>query len=272
MSFPFEKREHKIYRNAFLQSVFLVMEYTQKPVDFFDDDYYKNLKKFITNNFVGAKYDEGEARKNNTLKIVNSHEGIVLILNNGRVLLIIDRNKYRSFVDSVVPWIYRVSIFLRDVVKVDSLNAIVEKKVNFWQVAHKSNEPQKQGAQKFSYVNLEKAVLSNNIINDNEHRQQNSIPDKNGQALKWLNTWEDNGRKVVMGVSLIHKDTTPHNGCLVLDTEYSCKNVRLDELQTRLMEANDTLFDAYHWAVNDTVIRIMNFDVREINGANRQHS
>lgn len=263
MSFPFPKKEHKIYRNAFLQCVYIIMEYTQKPAAFFNDEYYQKLKKFITGSFIGVTYDEKEVRKNDAIQLKSDQDGVIIVLDNGRIILIVDRRKYRSFVDSVMPYIYKLMGFLKNVIKVETLLKVTEKKINFWQVAQNNNDQQAKASTTLDYDKLEKVVFSKNITDDFESKQQGGTPDKNGQLLKWRKRWKETEATVNISVSIIQKDAEPLKACLVLDSDYSVKDVSLKDLPNSLIEANDILFDAYHWSVSELVVKIMNHQNEE---------
>ena len=268
MTLPFNKLEHhKVYKNTFLQCVYVILEYSCKSDNFFDDAFYDRLERYITEQFPGMDFDANKARHSKgNLGLENKKEGLRFELHNGRIIVIVDKRRYRSFVDSVIPLIYRLVVYLKEVIKVDSLNKVIEKKINLWLADQ--NKPEEK---EFNFNYLEDLILSDNIKSDKGNRVDRNA-DEHGQQLVWKNEWtkDEVGGKINLMVSRVHIANNSKRGCLVLDSDVCDMNVSTDNLPKTLMDANGILYDVYHWAVSERVIKMMEKEYKSINDTNGQ--
>lgn len=258
MTFPFSKQsQHKIYKNTFLQCVYLFVEYPKKESVFFNDGYYERLKEYFSNHFPGTSYDEEKARRSDLIKLESRSDGVAITLKNGLLMVMVDKRRYRSFVDNVLPLIFRTEALLREVLQVDSLKQAMLKKINFWLA--NQNTPANSS---FDYAKLEKLVLSANILSDTSSRVTETT-DQNGQQMVWKKTFEGkDGKQVHVIISHVQPSNAPAKGCLVLDSDVTLPSVSTNDLQKQLLEANDLLYDAFHWTVSDQVLSFMSKDIQ----------
>lgn len=232
-SIPFPIVEHKRYNLTFLSSVKLVVAYRGENENF--EGFRDFFKSFFKIDVTKQQYDIKNA---DALRIRSSESEEKYKFSRNFAEVIIDGNSYIDFETSLRPFASALQGFLMSISAV-VLNLKLEK-VNLWPA------PSKDG---FSRDQLMKAIFSDNILSNTS---------ENDDAL---HIKEFNLTKSDMGVSVVVKYgvvSDPDSSTVILDTicDQAVGTVA-DEVVKTLLKMNQLLFDAYHWAVNDEVIEVM---------------
>lgn len=245
--FPFAFVPHKQYNNTFLQSVLL--EFNFKPISNSDkdSDFRSRLENYLYSTF-GLKLQENTealfwkegisiSRKDNISRWVFS---------NGCVIANIGVKDYVSFVDSILPQAFKMRTFLLKVMQIDKVEDLHVRKINVWQF-HTNN------GKDFKVEDIRKSVFSNNLLREKTNCELDEY-EKSIQNFKKIK-FTSNSYDVLIR-HLYKRNSTFFS--LFLDTESILKDkIEINNIENKLIELNDILFNTFHWCVNKPIISIM---------------
>jgi hypothetical protein len=238
----------KEYKYSFLQQVTVRFNFDKIERETVDSDFTLNLNKFFVDVFQSEIPQDVDLW---TKPIVSKRNDGIYSFYFGldEVAAVIGAKDYHSFVDNVIPQLFRLKKFLKDVYRRNEITSITIAKVNTW--------PFKL-TKETSLVNPKdvlKLVLKEELYNQEKGEwktdEQKLIP------LKTL-TWTDNKRLASAKGRFYPQDEKGEFAC-ELDTEASvCDKIKLDDIEYVATSLNDDLYQLYHWCVTNQVIDIMN--------------
>lgn len=247
MGFPFKKTPHKVYKSSTLQNVLVTFCYAPLQSEDFNDAFYERLDAFTMGKFglqVERKFPQS------ALQILNNKNKTRLVFGRDKVYVILDCDGYVSFDDSAFPQAYHLKDFLKDVMLKKEAIRMSIRKINIWSVDASMDE-------KVDEEKIRKQIFSNEFL---------TCTDKAGmdvqeeQKLMDKFCWKDKEQTVLLRTAFIPIDKTSKKFNMVMDTEAvteQARNISLNEMPNVLRALNDTMFDAFNWAVNKEIINKM---------------
>lgn len=249
MAYPFPAKEHRIYKNTTLNSVFVSLDYRHRENSFFDKDFYSRLDAYTSKNF-SLEVDHQLFDK--AFQIRNDKNGAVLMFFNGILLLAIDKDRYVSFNDSAISQIHKMKGFVSDVLCEERVKRANIRKLNIWQVQDVKNDASKILGDMVNHI-FSKDLLASNA-------EQNVDADEKGIIKKYVWEEEELNEKVTVRIAFVKVSGKDDAYNLVLDTDLEImpeRGLPLNGLTELLKERNCVLFNAYHWCVREEVIKQM---------------
>lgn len=247
MGFPFKKTPHKVYKSSTLQNVLVTFWYEPLQNEDFNDAFYERLDTFTMGKFglhVERKFP------NSALQILNNKNKTRLVFGRDKVYVILDCDGYVSFDDSAFPQAYHLKDFLKDVmIKKDAIRMSI-RKINIWSVDASMDE-------KVDEEKIRKQIFSNAFLTCRDKEEMN---EREKQKLMDKFYWNDKEQSVRLQTAFIPVDETTKKYNMVMDTEAvteQARGISLNEMPNVLRALNDTMFDAFNWAVNKEIINKM---------------
>lgn len=246
MNLPFEHVSYQRYKNTFLNTVMLVLSYPQVSDD--DHDFYDRFKEYVKS-FFGIDVPEGEFKDG---AAINKGDGSISInFTRNQVNIIMSGQKYETFTQSMLPNVFNLRSFFKNVAKTDKVDSIVLRKINIWNFKNEKNvEITGSGTRAAVFSKCLLEALSNENLTDKEAE----MPDM--QKCEW----NDDNESLTIRSAFNKTDQKDGFSQLMLDTEYFIskdEGFKLDDIANDLLHYNSTLYQAYHWCVNDKVKNLM---------------
>lgn len=239
----------KVYKNTFLQNVFISVRFDKINRNSIPNDFYEKWDKYIRTTFNNLEPQSDFF--DNPVSISREDGVFTIFLSNGLVGAVIGAKDYRSFVDNVLPQLYKLRTFLKDVLNSPKINCLSVRKVNIWQF--NSNDKITINQEK-----LRKSIFSSLFLN----KKANGKLDEDEKRIPFMHkyNWVDDDTKNQVIVRTIFLPRR-HDGAFaqILDTEalFCEKDITLEQLEGKSIELNDILYDLYHWCVNTRILDIM---------------
>ena len=240
----FDNVERKVYPRTFLNTVFVVFNYDigMEPADLIS-----RIKQFVLDGF-NLKIDLTEEELVNGFSIDNPVAGFSYYFSKGNIGVKYMKLDYVSFTETMPPLIYRLITYVRTVLDINMLDDIQIRKVNVLNVREQNDLP-------IDKDRLVKDVLSQDLLTVSE-------PAKEffglHEAREFCGQTEDKEFVIHYGVQ---EGTAPEGFkyCgLVLDETVVKKKVALQDVDDKLKEVNEKLFDIFHWSVSSNLLALMN--------------
>lgn len=249
MNVKIEQTPYKIYPNTFLQNVVVVMGFEGDvagepnqgiPVD--------RLKTFLLDNF-GFVLPEGEARDFASLS--NEELGLNFQFYSNKTSLRVNCKNYQSFEATIMPLVYKLRAYVREVLERDSVDYVKIRKVNMFpfQLPKQYEET--------IYGQMMHHLLNNDLLNSPSDGSEQIT---NGQTPLDLHLIEDDKYVFTIKTGVVKASDRDDVCVVILDTSSKTLNfapVALTEIETNIRQQNQRMFDLFHWAVNDEVIDVM---------------
>lgn len=248
MTLPFKEIPHRLYKNTFLQNVFVSYTF-QSDEGMVDSPAIKDeFDNFICSQFGLEPNDSFPAEP---ISLSSSDKMISFLFFRNKASVRVGARNYRSFEDSVVPQVVKLDKFI-SLLKVDSVSRLALRKINIWPISVDAAMSLSDDAIEI----IEREVFSDDLLSETNVQLDNkeeSIPIR--KKCEWVN----DAIKITVRTAFMRDDRVPKNkGNLVLDIEVVLNNgTALDETKDQLLMLNDKLFNVYHWCVNSTIIKIM---------------
>lgn len=247
MGFPFKKKTHKVYKSSTLQNVLVTFYYTPLRSEDFNDAFYERLDTFTMGKFglqVERKFQKS------ALQILNNKNKTRLVFDHDKVYVILDCDGYVSFDDSAFPQAYHLKDFLKDVMLKKEAIRMSVRKINIWSVDASMDE-------KVEEEKIRKQIFSNDFLTCTDEvgmdaQEETKLTDKF--------CWNDKEQTVWLRTAFIPIDEVSKKFNMVMDTEAvteQARGINLNDMPNVLRALNDTMFDAFNWAVNEEIINKM---------------
>ena len=245
MPFPFERIiEHRVFPNTFLRRVLIYVSFEKKGADFFDGNFKKKFQDYLSSMFNIA--DTGKFPQE-ALELKNDRGETEIVLSNGSFLICLYQKDYKSFIDSVTPYLLRLRVFAEQIMQSNGYGELRIRKVNIWRF-------ESDNGIGLTYDLTSQAIFSKDLLQAN-----NQVPlskDEKSLPINQKLTWEDGSEKIVVLTGFAKLKGNAAN--LILDSEIiETAEVAKKEMMDAVMQMNGTLFDVYHWSINDNVRHLM---------------
>lgn len=246
MAFDFiSNREYKLYKNTFLQRVLVKFDFN--PIDSKNEKAI-NIKwiQYVGNNF--NKLHPTSCFCDRTVKISRNDGLCSFIYNRSSITAIIGAKNYRSFIDDVIPIIYKMKVFLKTVVEVDRVNSITVRKINIWQF--NANKKQNVVANEVS-----KSIFSKDFLKT----KSTEIKDENEKKIQNFRRYEwKEGDRECIARTVFYPKNENGNVIQILDTEaITLKTILFNDIEEETQCLNNILYEFYFWSVNDAIVKFM---------------
>lgn len=239
----------KEYKNTFLQNVFLSIYFDKIDQTSVSSNFNDNWEKYIRTTFNNLEPSSNFF--STPISISREDRACTIVLSNGLIGALVGAKDYRSFVDNVLPQLYKLKTFLKDVLNSPNISRISVRKVNIWQFNSKKEEQIDLDA-------LKKSIFSSQFLNKDVNGQLDDHEKKIPNMHKY--EWEDVGNNMLAIARTIF---IPHqqDGAFaqVLDTEaiYMHNDIILENLEEKSILLNNILYELYHWCINSKILKIM---------------
>lgn len=241
MQFEFEKNlPHKKYPTTFLKNVAVSFSFPAvDPLKAQQENLYEAFCSYIKGSFgidcIDGKFWEEEKT------LINNDKSVIFGFDKENANVMMWCPKYVSFIDSVIPQVFKLRLFAKEVLKIESVNSITIMKTNCWN--GKFTHPEEK-----SFDVVAKYILSKPYLEQIDENQS-EIKEKN---------WHDKERRLGLFSKLECKLNDESEFTLdlrALAMQYG--ECRLSDLDDVLLGLNNLLYDFYHWCVSDNVIKMM---------------
>lgn len=235
--------DRKVYKNTFLQQVDVRLEYPSIA----KDDIPKRAVDFFKKHFGIDVVTDQILKKQIGLR--DDKTQLAFHFSPSASMLSVGYKDYHTFYDSVLPHLYPIKEYVFNVLGQSDVKVGL-RKLNIFSFKKHENIDQAK-ANRLIYQN----IFSQNFLSADSLVE---IEVRSGH-----NT-EVGVRKFSVGLIEIDIKTfiLPHEEKEDMSVLYmestACFDADVSNVERILEEANNTLYDAYHWAVNDSIIDIMN--------------
>lgn len=240
----FETVERKVYPRTFLNTVFVVWDYDTASIP---DDVVLRIRHFVNDNF-NLEIELTEEEFSNGFSIDNQQAGHSYYFSRGRLGVKCKGENYVSFTETMMPLIYRLSAFVKNVLSSSLISSIRIRKVNILNA-------RKEDGDLVSEDKLVRDFLSSELTSRTQ-------PVANYLGLdnvkRFYGTMNGDEFSICYG---FQKGNTPDGEQfvgLVLDESVSRRSIPLNTVDEVLLEINNVVFNVFHWSVSPTFIALMN--------------
>lgn len=243
MAYPFASQEqHVVYKNTFLQNTFAEFYFT--PIVEKEWDGGSRLYSFLRKYFhVDAKkaWDEME----NGVSLNNQDLDVTLHFSKDYALVRVGRKNYQAFATSVMPYLFLLKAYVKEVLARDAIKSLKVRKINLWPY------DQVQSQKPLGDEDILKTFLSDEL-----RKIKSDDKDSDGHVLNMCH-FDQRETSLDIKYGIVKTNDVP---AVVLDstaTSEQTQPTNLGEVESKLDELNNILYDAYHWSVTENVIRWM---------------
>ena len=243
---PFDKDIlYKKYNKSFLQQAVVVFHYTKENVENIDYDKWKKYTQEMFSTQIEKSFIDDKV-------VIGKKDGSIdYLFSKDLVAVRIQGKDYVSFGDTVIPQIYRMRKFIRDVVELGAVDGFDIRKWDLWQVRpEKSEHSIKNEVMHF--------FLSEQFFKYNEEQDvpESKIPGEEFiKGFKWVVNDE---KKLSVNSSIFSSEETKESINLMLYSDCEIRNsIPLDQVEERLENANLDLFKIFDWSVSENAKSLM---------------
>jgi len=243
MAYPFPQQElHKIFKNTFLQNTFAELHFPQITESEWNNGalIQSFLNKYFHINTV-VTWD-------NILKgisLTNKDTDVTIHFSKDFVGVRVGRKNYQSFATSVMPYLYLLKGYVKEVLSRDNVASIDVRKINLWPYYEEESKS------KLDNHEIVHTIISELLIN-----AAKDVKEVEGVQLQTVNL-EERETSLCIGYAVTKNDSGP---IVILDTTAKSEQTQptsLSDVEAKLDELNTFLYDAYHWSVTEKVIQWM---------------
>ena len=253
MDYPFKEIEHRIYKNTFLQNTFVEIQYESIKDRLSIKDVFSDLQHFALESF-NINIEKEEAITENGVVISSQEMAIDFYITNKRLIIKIGRKNYKTFKESVIPYIKIAKTFIESVSKLDKIQSCEIRKINIW--------PYSNIASKRTLTEtLMGKIFSKELLENGNFKSQ--IPE-NQNVTQWMNEKVFKGEysSLKLKYGFIAKDENHDKERIILDSSIEMlQPTDLSDIEDVFNQLNTILFNAYHWSITEQIIQIMSREV-----------
>ena len=242
---PFDKDIlYKKYNKSFLQQAVVVFHYTKENVENIDYDKWKKYTQEMFSTQIEKSFIDDKV-------VIGKKDGSIdYLFSKDLVAVRIQGNDYVSFGDTVIPQVYRMRKFIKEVVGLDAVDGFDIRKWDLWQVRPEKND----ASIKDEIVHF---FLSDQFLNYNENQEDAALIPKESfiKGYKWI---VDDEKKLRVNSSIVSskEPKEPINLMLYSDCEIRT-NILLDKVEEKLENANLDLFKIFDWSISENAKSLM---------------
>lgn len=240
MKLPFEKDiTYKKHKKSYLQQAVVFLHIPEKQHT--DQDTLKlndAWKAFTQSNF---SLDGGIFKNENVIS--KADDSVDYVFSKSFVAVRIPGKNYVSFGDTLVPHVYKMKKFLKDVLNIGNISQYEIRKWDAWQIPN-SNENN-------NFENLVKTFfLSEDFLNYNEHVVNSIDLVENEKLIKAL-CWNEDGKKYQVNSTMLQNGVRDEQVTLILYSDgVVSEEIPLDKLEDSLDSLNMTLHKIFDWSIS----------------------
>ena len=243
----FDESPRKVYKRTFLNTVFVVLSYSIEEVT---EQLLTAVNQFLRDNFNTQEEASVELFKKG-FSIDNEEKGVSYFFSAKHVGVKYMKDDYVSFQQTMMPLIYPLMSFFKNVISIDLIDVINIRKVNIWSVKLNEGKP-------FNESQFANDFLSSSLISQAEARDNNDKEPRNAHYLSGeTNSFE-------FGILYGFLDREFNNAkycCLTLDEHVIAKGIQATDVETVLLKANNTLYNIFHWSVSKRTLAYMEKEI-----------
>lgn len=252
MTLPFPHVSYQRYKNTFLNTVVLSLKFAKVTMP--DEEFYSLFSEYVKAYFgIDVPKDEF----NHGAAISKEDASVTVNLTDSNVMIIFRGQKYESFSQSILPHVFGLRNYFKNVVKMDRVNGITIRKINVWSFRNEKNVTITSESAKQAVFSTE---LLHALSSDNLSEEEKLLNDCKKCE------WHEGDETFVIRSAFNDANNKRNLYQLILDTEYTIKKEGGFEVETianDLLDYNSELYYAYHWCINDTVLSFMNKDIEK---------
>lgn len=244
MAFPFKEAECKLFKNTFLQSVIITYRYEKVDSDSFDEAFERRMRDFLCGNF-GLTI--GKSIKNGPISITSSDKSVSYMLSDEFVAVKVNAKNYKSFGISVAQYEEVMKKFAKEVLQLKVISSLSLRKINIWPFENNSGQEVNQDE-------IWNKILSNDILQVAKADSSSRFPG--------ARVFVGNDMDLSVLIRLVPVDASADKKQInfVVDIETihtSAMGVSLIGTKDKLNKLNQKLYNAFIWAVNPGIIKLM---------------
>ena len=248
MAFDFGQYSRKEYKNTFLQNVLFTIHFDEIASSLINDEVMTKWKDYVCVNFNNI--DIPPALLHKPISISRKDGALTYIFINGEVGVAVGAKGYRTFVDNVIPQIFKLIKFLNCVLSITCVKSVSVRKINIWQFNTQEKGDVKQD-------DIIANIFSEKFIS----AKTNGLFDEEEKKIQYLKKYEwIDGDKKAIARTVFMPRRQDGTFAQVLDTELILQQQELiptESLMDISIQLNDDLYNLYHWCVNDRIIELM---------------
>lgn len=256
MAYPFEHKEHKKYYNTFLDNtaVSLIAPTWDRHVP---DEFFAKFPAFVERNYQ-IKASAQQFIESHELNVENEEEAVTYVFKPDKATLRVGRKTYDTFYTAVMPRLLPLKEFVFGVMGLCTIENLLVRKLNIFPISADSPEEVLQNAE-----NIYRYMYKGGLV---EIAEEQNIP----QNAPWILSLRkailsDANSEVTIRIALAKaKGENLYN--VILDSSvryYKLMKIEEGSIDRRLRFLNDLLFDAFHWCVSDSIVELMEKEIKK---------
>ena len=241
----FKPTMRKIYPRTFLNTVFVIFDYdtAMEPANKIP-----RIQNFIKDNF-NLEINLKEEGFSSGFSIDSKDGGHSYYFTRGSIGVKYMGNDYVSFTETMMPLIYRLVTFIKNVLSISATITIRIRKVNIL------------NAREYDGTLVSDDQLIQDFLSQELTEVAEPVNDYTELELENVKEFKGTTDKDLFAIHFgIHNGTLPDGGQfvgLVLDESVSRNHVSLNTVDEALISVNEKVFNMFHWSVSSNVIALM---------------
>jgi hypothetical protein len=233
--------EHKVYKRTFLQSVQVNYNFNLQ------EDKLTNSEK--TNSFFPEYFGidaSGIPWPVSQIELTNQESGVKYVFGKNHIELSVGHNIYKSFLDTLIPFIIKMDAYINNVCEISQLDSISIAKSNVWNVcADQGIEDVLNAALQYTFKegHLNDFTFTRGTIGSFPYKKSKEENVNLGDATL----------KIILSVEVSDKKSAK----LRLDFIAKASNILVPNTIETTKLLNEAIYYAYHDFASDNVISLM---------------
>ena len=242
--------EKEVYKNTFLHNTVVTITYDEVTKNSLTGDFDERKNAFFKNFFNVDQSDRDFVNQGISLSKVDKSQG--LLFTKAFCMANVNRSVYKTFLESMMPNVYALCSFLRDIAKVGRTRTVEVRKINMFPVEVSKSVDLKLRCER-------QKVLANVLTKEclGKHHETESIPVKGAIADFGQRVLKDkDGYIYRIKTGLMPAGENKTYVVVDLSVTYPMA-LGMQDVESKTMELNKLEFDLFHWSVNPEIISNM---------------
>lgn len=255
MAYPFGHIEHKVYPNTFLENT-SVSIFTAPWNGQYYDGFDRRFAEAMERDFQ-LKIDPQQFRKSSFMNVEDEEQLVTYLFYPDKAQVRIARKKYVSFDKTVIPLLSPMKSFVFGVMGQKVIENLLIRKLNVFPIQGDSEEDVNS-----KLDNIYGFMFKDELV---KTAKDVEIPENAPWIMSFRKAVMDDDETemtIRIGISKAEKDKMYN---VILDSSVKLKekqNIVEGAIDQQLRQLNDELFDAFHWSVNNSVLSLMQKEVK----------
>lgn len=256
MAYPFVPIEHREYPNTFLVNTAVSLIASS-----WNGEYNENFDKLypeFVDRFFGVKKTADQFKQKGELSLSSPEDEVTFTFRPDKANLRVGRKKYHTFVETIMPDLVPLKVFMFDAREIENLENLQVRKLNIFPIQADSDEEIKQNANEVYRYLFKQGLMSEVSVAP--------IPDNSFWILDFRRaTFANDEYNVTIRIGIAKSQGTENGYNVVMDSSVVCaqkKEIGEGAIDRLLIRLNDQLFNAFHWCVADEIIKLMEQEVK----------